>query len=144
MTACSALSNRPLAKPVLPTPVLPTKTTLVARPIKSSSASQENVELFLEASGTRELFRSVLTGDSVAAAKPAPDIYLASLERLRVRAGQALVLEDALSGIRAARAAGIRVVAVAGTFSAQQLAREDVLAVVSRVVDLEPSREEDR
>ena len=57
----------------------------------------------------------VFAGDSVAAKKPAPDIYLLALEQLDVTAGDAVVIEDSANGLRAALAAGIpTVVTVSG------------------------------
>jgi HAD superfamily hydrolase (TIGR01509 family) len=102
----------------------------------ASSAGPANIELFLEASGTRNLFTAVLQGDDVAAAKPAPDIYLTTLQRLGVQADQAIVIEDAISGIQAARSAGIEVIAVSGTCSRDELARQDVCAVIDTIGEL--------
>jgi beta-phosphoglucomutase len=59
-------------------------------------------------------FQVIVTGDDVAEGKPDPAIYRLACQRLRVTPQNALVIEDAVSGIRAARRAGIRYVAVAG------------------------------
>lgn len=102
----------------------------------ASSASSASVDLFLQASGTRHLFGAVLQGDDVAAAKPAPDIYLAALQRLGVEADQAVVVEDAISGIEAARNAGIQVIAVSGTCTRFELENQDVCAVIDTIGEL--------
>jgi HAD superfamily hydrolase (TIGR01509 family) len=59
-------------------------------------------------------FQCVVLGDdpAVKKGKPAPDIFLAAAERLGASPAQCLVLEDAPSGVEAARAAGMAVVAV--------------------------------
>jgi HAD superfamily hydrolase (TIGR01509 family) len=59
-------------------------------------------------------FERIISGDDVAPerVKPQPDIYLKALEALGLDAGQALAFEDSPHGVRAARAAGICVVAV--------------------------------
>lgn len=85
------------------------------RLVLASSASPATVEFFLTASGYAEVFEHVLTGASVQAAKPSPEIYLTALERLNLTPQSAIVIEDAVSGIAAARGAGIRVIALTGT-----------------------------
>ncbi len=59
-----------------------------------------------------DLFEEVVTADDVARGKPAPDIYLEAASRLGVPPGKCLAIEDAPSGIEAARAAGMMVVTV--------------------------------
>lgn len=57
-------------------------------------------------------FRAIATSDEVAAGKPAPDVYLLACERLGVAPADAVAFEDSRSGVLAARAAGMAVVAV--------------------------------
>jgi len=57
----------------------------------------------------------VVTGEEVERGKPAPDIYLCAAEKLCVPADACLVVEDALSGIAAAKAANMRVAAIPDT-----------------------------
>lgn len=57
-------------------------------------------------------FGAVATSDEVAAGKPAPDVYLLACERLGVAPADAVAFEDSRSGVLAARAAGMAVVAV--------------------------------
>ncbi len=64
-----------------------------------------------------EVFDAVAAGDEVAIKKPAPDVYFLALERLGVDPAEAVAVEDSLNGIRAARAAGIRVIAAPGTYT---------------------------
>jgi HAD superfamily hydrolase (TIGR01509 family) len=72
----------------------------------ASSGSRGTVELFLVLSKTRDRFQSVLTGDDVRNAKPDPEIYERSAIALGVSAGRMLVVEDAVSGVKAGLAAG--------------------------------------
>jgi len=102
----------------------------------ASSASPGSVDLFLEASASRSLFSVVLSGEDVAAAKPAPDIYLTALRRLEIPAHRAVVFEDAVSGIRAARAAGISVIGVGDTCTPDELAAEGVCAIIDSIGEL--------
>jgi len=57
-------------------------------------------------------FNAVLCGDDVERGKPAPDIYLATMDALKVTADEALAFEDSPVGLKAARAAGLTCVAV--------------------------------
>jgi len=63
-----------------------------------------------------ELFDAVIDGAMVARKKPAPDIFLLAAARLGAPPESCLVFEDALSGVQAARAAGMRAIGVLGTF----------------------------
>ena len=82
-----------------------------------------------------------LTREHVQRNKPAPDIFLLAAQKLGVEPGACVVVEDAVNGVRAAKAAGMRCVAVAHTFSAEQLQAADVvrdkIAQIS-VTDLAP------
>jgi len=67
---------------------------------------------FLDRHRITEFFDVIVTGDEVERGKPAPDIYLVAAKKLNVPASGCLVIEDALSGIAAAKAAGMCVVAI--------------------------------
>lgn len=96
----------------------------------ASSADLVKVRANLDAAGISEsLFRAVICGDDVANKKPAPDIYLLAAERCGVEPARCVVVEDALSGIRAARAAGMRCVAVMTSFDRRRLLDEGADAV---------------
>src|SRR6266545_3747536 len=77
----------------------------------ASSATGDWVAAHLRRLGTHEAFTVVVTGDTHAA-KPAPDTYLAALSALAVPAEEAVAFEDSPAGVRAAKAAGLRCVAV--------------------------------
>jgi len=68
-----------------------------------------------------EWFDAIMAGDEVENKKPAPDIYLAAAEKLGVAPKSCCVIEDSINGIRAAKAAGMRCVAVAQSFAAIEL-----------------------
>ncbi|HST31260.1 MAG TPA: HAD family phosphatase [Chthoniobacterales bacterium] len=67
---------------------------------------------FLDRHHLTKLFDVIVTGDEVDRGKPAPDIYLQATQKLNVSVEDCLVVEDALSGIAAAKAAKIRVAAI--------------------------------
>lgn len=65
-----------------------------------------------------EVFDVIAAGDEVAAKKPAPDVYLLALARLRLASGACLAVEDSRNGVLAARAAGLAVVAAPSVYTA--------------------------
>lgn len=65
---------------------------------------------------------TVVSAEDVVHKKPAPDIFLAAARKLGVAPGACAVIEDAVNGVQAALAAGMRCVAVAHTFPATALA----------------------
>jgi 16S rRNA pseudouridine516 synthase len=67
---------------------------------------------FLDRHQMTAFFDVIVTGDEIERGKPAPDIYLRAAEKLGVPANECLVIEDALSGIAAAKAANMRVAAI--------------------------------
>ncbi|MGW6395924.1 HAD family hydrolase [Streptomyces sp. NPDC055103] len=77
-----------------------------------SSSPAAWVEEHLRRLGLRDRFAFLVTGDDTDRHKPEPDLYLLALERAGVGADDALAVEDSPRGVRAARAAGLRCVAV--------------------------------
>lgn len=78
----------------------------------------------LQRLGIRERFAFLITGELAERHKPAPDLYLLALRRARVEPESALAIEDSVAGVRAARAAGLRCVAVPGAAGGHQDLRE--------------------
>lgn len=77
-----------------------------------TSSVSSSARPFLDRHQLTKLFDVIVTGDEVEHGKPAPDIYLRAAQKLNVAADDCLVIEDALSGIAAAKAAKMRVVAI--------------------------------
>lgn len=75
-----------------------------------TNAEPANVDFSLDGAGVRQYFSAIVDGSQVARAKPAPDVYLRGAELLGVDPANCIVFEDSPVGIRAARAAGMRVV----------------------------------
>ena len=94
----------------------------------ASNSSRQLVSTALATAGLSDAFDAIITADDVAAAKPAPDVYLLACERLGVLPEDSLALEDSPSGIAAAKAAGLACIAV------PQFAETDVSAA-DRVID---------
>ena len=68
-----------------------------------------------------DAFDAVVTGDDVERKKPDPQIFLLAARRIGIGTEECLVVEDAPSGIRAARAAGCRCLGILSSFAADAL-----------------------
>jgi HAD superfamily hydrolase (TIGR01509 family) len=78
----------------------------------ASSSNRELIDLALELLGVKHLFAATVSSEEVARGKPAPDVYLEAARRLGVDPTRAAAIEDSHNGILAAKAAGMRVVAI--------------------------------
>jgi HAD superfamily hydrolase (TIGR01509 family) len=78
----------------------------------ASSSNRELIDLALEASGLGRYFAATVSSEEVPAGKPAPDVYLEAARRLQVEPVRCAAVEDSHNGIRSARSAGMRVVAI--------------------------------
>lgn len=94
--------------------VLAAAQRLGLRCVIASSSERGWVEPHLQRLGLISDFEKIVTGDDVpkGRTKPHPDIFLRALQVLQMPPGEALVMEDSPNGIKAARAAGLRVVGV--------------------------------
>ena len=78
----------------------------------ASNSPRFLVEDALVSAGLADSFRAIVTVDDVERPKPAPDIYLRACSLLGVDPSRALALEDSVSGVAAAKAAGLTCIAV--------------------------------
>ena len=78
----------------------------------ASSSNPELIEAVVRAAGIEDVVRVALSSEAVGRGKPAPDVYLEAVRRLGVEAATAAAIEDSEPGIRSAKAAGLRVIAV--------------------------------
>src|SRR6266566_3380395 len=81
----------------------------------ATSSVSASARPFLARHGLTTFFEVVVTGEEVEHGKPHPEIYLRAAEKLGIGADACLVIEDALSGIAAAKAAKMRVAAIPDT-----------------------------
>jgi HAD superfamily hydrolase (TIGR01509 family) len=102
----------------------------------ASSASQGTVEAFLQLSGSRNLFGSIIWGTMVKEAKPAPGIYLRAAAELGVLPEESLVIEDATAGIQAGLRAGCSVCGITSMHSAGELLAAGAHMTVDRLQEL--------
>jgi beta-phosphoglucomutase len=123
----------------VPAPLRPGVVALIERlgaamPLAvASNALRHEVEEILEHAGLREAFSVVVGVDDVEHGKPDPAMFRMALAELNdgmdplVVAHETVVLEDSPTGVRAARAAGMRCIALAGTVDAGLLAEADLV-----------------
>jgi HAD superfamily hydrolase (TIGR01509 family) len=78
----------------------------------ASSSNRELIDAVLAESGLGQYFRAAVSSEEVPRGKPAPDVYLEAARRLGVAAAACAAVEDSHSGIRSAKAAGMRVIAI--------------------------------
>jgi len=78
----------------------------------ATSSVSASARPFLDRHGLTPFFDGIVTGDEIERGKPDPDIYLRAAKKLGIGADACLVIEDALSGITAGKAAGMRVAAI--------------------------------
>jgi beta-phosphoglucomutase len=102
----------------------------------ASSASEATVDLFVDRNAVRERFSCILNGSDVRGAKPAPDIYELACRRLGLPPSECLIVEDAVSGVRAGKSAGATVWGLASTCSANELKQAGADRVLDGLGDL--------
>jgi len=92
----------------------------------ATSADSIKMETNLKEIGlSRDSFHAIITGLDVKNKKPYPDIYLKAAECLGLKPDDCLVVEDAVSGIKAGKAAGCRCLAVTTSFNVSALKQAD-------------------
>ncbi|MEY4705366.1 MAG: hypothetical protein RL042_1571 [Nitrospirota bacterium] len=101
----------------------------------ATGGRREQIDHALRGTAIERDFSVIVSADDVATGKPDPAIYQATLKRLNaadprpplITAAQCLVVEDSLAGIRSAKAAGMRVLALATTYPPEQLTEADLV-----------------
>jgi len=78
----------------------------------ASSSNREVFEEVLELAGLAACFRATVSSEEVERGKPAPDVYLEAARRLGADPTRCAAVEDSHAGIRSAKSAGMRVVAI--------------------------------
>lgn len=100
----------------------------------ASGALRDEIEFLLGKASLRAFFQVVVAAEDVRKGKPDPEAYITALTRLNrlrsdrpLRPSECLVIEDSLHGVAAARAAGMRCLAVANSYMAEELIAADLV-----------------
>ena len=99
-----------------------------------SSTHRENITTMLGVLGFEKFFTDIVSSEDVKRGKPDPEVFLTAAKKIGVEPANGVVFEDALVGIAAAQAAGMRVVGVATTEPKEKLAHANW--VVDRLDEL--------
>ena len=92
----------------------------------ASSADPIKIEINLAEIGIPvRTFQAIISGLDITHKKPSPDIFLKAAERIGVPPANCLVIEDAISGVEAGKAAGAKVLALTTSFSKEELSQAD-------------------
>ena len=86
-----------------------------------SSGCRENVALTWEKCGLERWFEASVCANDVTHCKPSPEIFLTAATRLGLQPEECIVFEDAVSGVEAAKAAGMKVVTITTTLPRERL-----------------------
>jgi len=104
----------------------------------ASSSNREVIEAVLEAGGIAGCFRATVSSEEVPRGKPAPDVYLEAARRLGVEPAACAAIEDSHNGIRSAKAAGMRCIAIPNAHFPPGEATAEADVVVGSVAELGP------
>jgi HAD superfamily hydrolase (TIGR01509 family) len=103
----------------------------------ASSSNREYIEMVVGNLGYTDVFDVIISGRDVALGKPAPDIYQKVALELKVSPENCIVLEDSRTGVEAARAAKMKVIAIPNRYTEEQdFSNADMVVPSLRDVDL--------
>ena len=106
----------------------------------ASSSNRELIDLVLDLADLAAAFQTTVSSEEVPRGKPAPDVYLEAARRLAVEPARCAAVEDSQNGIRSAKAAGMRVVAVPNPrYPPDTAALAAADAVIDRLDELVPA-----
>jgi beta-phosphoglucomutase len=103
-----------------------------------SSAPRANLDLILELTASRSYFQALVSGEDTQRGKPDPEVFLLAAARLGAQPAECVVIEGAVAGVQAAKAAGMRCVAISGPgqHSPERLAAAGANFVVHSLAEL--------
>lgn len=82
-----------------------------------SSGISKNVNFVLEKCGISSYFDAIANGDMIKNAKPDPEVFLLASKLMGIEPKDCVVFEDSFAGVKAARSAGMKVIALTTTYS---------------------------
>jgi beta-phosphoglucomutase family hydrolase len=126
-----AIFRRIIGKKIKPLPgAIELIQALDERGIKMAIASSTviaNIRLIIGRLGIANYFQAFITGHDVTEGKPSPQVFLLAAKRLGIEPQNCLVVEDAVAGVKAARSAGMRCLAISNTHPAEKLKEADLI-----------------
>jgi HAD superfamily hydrolase (TIGR01509 family) len=101
-----------------------------------SSAPEENISLVVRELNLEGMFDCIVFGQEVAESKPSPQIYLLAARKLGVTPSDCLAIEDSPLGVKAAKTAGMKCLAITNTHVRQELEEADKIVDSLENMDL--------
>jgi beta-phosphoglucomutase family hydrolase len=102
----------------------------------ASSAPLENIHLLLRSLNLLPCFQAVVSGSDVTKGKPDPQVFWTAARKLNIEPKNCLVIEDAVAGVKAARAAGMKCLAVTNTHPRVNLDKANLIVDSLAEVDM--------
>ncbi len=93
----------------------------------ASSGSINKIDFNLSQARLNNEFRTIVSADDVKHAKPAPDIFIEAMNRLGIEPEKCIIIEDSISGIKAAKSSGAFTIGIATTFPIEDLNEADLI-----------------
>jgi beta-phosphoglucomutase family hydrolase len=101
-----------------------------------TSAVPKNVEVVVNKLGIADYFQAIAHGMEVKDSKPSPQLFRLAARKLSVEPGNCVVIEDAIAGVAAAKAAGMKCVAVTNSHPVAKLKNADLVVASLEKVDV--------
>lgn len=98
----------------------------------ASSSNRELIDLVIELAGLADAFVTTVSSEEAGRGKPEPDVFLEAARQLGVDPGDVVVIEDSGNGIKAGKAAGMKVIAAPNRDFPPH---PDALALADKVID---------
>ena len=102
----------------------------------ASSGTHEKIQFNLEQGKLQKYFSIITSADEVQHGKPNPDLFLLSAKKINLNPSNCLVIEDSVSGIKAAKAANMFTVGVTNTFDSKTLLEAGADKIVVKLDEL--------
>ncbi len=93
----------------------------------ATSGIEVNIEFMFSNIPIKPYFKEVINSSHIKKGKPDPEIYFKTAEKLNIDPSSCLVFEDAVVGVEAAKGAGMHVIAITTTHTAEELQQADLL-----------------
>ncbi len=103
-----------------------------------TSSSRENIETIMDIADLREFFADITSAEDVSQGKPDPEVFVKAAQKIHRQPEDCVVFEDAIHGIEAGLAGGMKVVAVATTNKLEDLGIADL--AVDRLTEVDVAR----
>lgn len=103
--------------------------------VVATASNRKSTDRILEKLDLAKYFNFVLTGDDVKEHKPDPEVYFKAVQELGMKKDECLVIEDSPAGITAAKAAGLKCVAITHTFPKEELKQADLIVDSFKEID---------